>query len=76
MPAASARWLDAANVEVMDLLAPYPSEAMTWHAVSTRVNAVRNDDPALIAPVAAEAAAEPSSDTPVPPKDPVQAQLL
>jgi len=75
-----ARWLDAANVEVMDLLAPYPSEVMTWHAVSMRVNAVRNDDPALIAPVAddsdAAAADEPSADTPAPTKDPVQAQLL
>jgi putative SOS response-associated peptidase YedK len=52
-----ARWLDPANVAVGDLITPYPADRMTYHAVSTRVNAVRNDGPALIAPEAMAAAA-------------------
>ena len=43
-----ARWLDPADADVADLLAPYPSGAMACHPVSLRVNAVRNDDAALI----------------------------
>jgi putative SOS response-associated peptidase YedK len=75
-----ARWLDAANLDVADLFAPFPSAALVWHPVSTRVNAVRNDDASLIAPVApavggvaakeADALAEAAAN------DPVQARLL
>lgn len=57
------RWLDTAEDEVTDLLRPYPSEAMTFYPVSTRVNAVRNDDATLVerveAPVAPEVEREP-----------------
>ena len=44
-----ARWLDLADASVDDLLRPYPPEEMTVYPVSSRVNAVRNDDPSLIA---------------------------
>ncbi len=43
-----ARWLDPANADVEDLVTPFPAERMRYHPVSTRVNAVRNDEPALI----------------------------
>jgi putative SOS response-associated peptidase YedK len=43
-----ARWLDKAEDDVTDLFRPFPSEAMQFWPVSTRVNAVRNDDAALI----------------------------
>ena len=56
-PESYARWLDVAQADVADLLVPYPSAALAFHPVSTRVNAVRNDDPALIAPVATSPAA-------------------
>ena len=36
---------------VADLIAPYPSDALRIHPISTRVNAVKNDDPALLEPV-------------------------
>jgi putative SOS response-associated peptidase YedK len=42
------RWLDPADDQVDDLLKPYPGEAMVVYPVSTRVNAVRNDDATLI----------------------------
>jgi putative SOS response-associated peptidase YedK len=42
------RWLDPANADVADLIAPYPSDAMACYPVSLRVNAVRNDDAALL----------------------------
>ncbi|MEO8304944.1 MAG: SOS response-associated peptidase [Betaproteobacteria bacterium] len=47
-----ARWLDPANGEVADLIAPYQSSAMAYHPVSARVNNVRNDDASLIEAVA------------------------
>ena len=47
-PAAYARWLDPANADVADLIAPYPSAEMAFYPVSTRVNNVRNDEAALI----------------------------
>jgi putative SOS response-associated peptidase YedK len=53
-----ARWLDPANVDVADLIAPYPSSAMACYPVSLRVNSVRNDDAALLEqthPIAVEA---------------------
>jgi len=43
-----ARWLDPAQDGPEALVAPYPSEAMTWWPVSSRVNSVRHDDASLI----------------------------
>jgi putative SOS response-associated peptidase YedK len=73
-----ARWLDAANPDVTDLFAPFPSDAMTWHPVSTRVNAVRNDDASLIAPVPLAEVATNVAVTDDDPADrePVQAKLI
>jgi len=42
------RWLDPANADVADLIAPYPAAAMACRPVSFRVNSVRNDDAALL----------------------------
>jgi putative SOS response-associated peptidase YedK len=47
-PDAYERWLDSTIESPLDLLAPYPSDAMRVYPVSTRVNATRNDDAALI----------------------------
>jgi putative SOS response-associated peptidase YedK len=47
-PGDYARWIDPANSEVADLIAPFPSEAMAYYPVSTRVNNVRHDDASLI----------------------------
>jgi putative SOS response-associated peptidase YedK len=78
-PSEYARWLDPAN-EPTDLLAPYPPDAMTWHPVSARVNAVRNDDPSLIEPAEAvdlHPGSEPAAEDATPhPDEPVQASLL
>ena len=46
-----ARWLDRSVEDVTDLLSPYPAAAMSFHPVSMRVNAVKNDDPSIIEPV-------------------------
>ncbi len=46
-----ARWLDAANADVAGLLAPWSGTPLRIYAVSTRVNAVANDDPQLRDPV-------------------------
>jgi putative SOS response-associated peptidase YedK len=43
-----ARWLDPAQDGPQALVAPYPSNAMTWWPVSSRVNSVRHDDASLI----------------------------
>jgi putative SOS response-associated peptidase YedK len=43
-----ARWLDPALSAVPDLLVPFPAEEMAWYPVSTRVNNVHHDSPALI----------------------------
>jgi len=43
-----ARWLDRSASTVADLVAPYPSDALRAYPVSTRVNAVKNDDAALL----------------------------
>jgi putative SOS response-associated peptidase YedK len=50
-PEAYERWLDVSQAEVADLLAPMPEDALRLQPVSTRVNAVRNDDASLIEPV-------------------------
>jgi putative SOS response-associated peptidase YedK len=72
-----ARWLDAANPDVNDLFAPFPSEVLVWHPVSTRVNAVRNDDASLIVPVAPAASADLAKDPDAAEEEkPVQARLL
>jgi putative SOS response-associated peptidase YedK len=69
-----ARWLDPANAEVADLIAPYSSEAMAYYPVSTRVNSVRHDDASLIAPVAA--ADTEAADAEPPPHPPEQESLF
>ena len=52
LPASThAVWLDPANDDVArldPLLAPYPSELLTSHPVSRRVNSARNDEPDLV----------------------------
>ena len=47
-PEAYERWLDGTAELPLDLLAPYPADAMRVYPVSTRVNATRNDDATLI----------------------------
>jgi putative SOS response-associated peptidase YedK len=46
-----ARWLEAPGDEVVDLFEPANAPDLHVHPVSTRVNAVRNDDAALIEPI-------------------------
>ena len=80
-PADYERWLDAANADVGDLVAPFPSDEMTWYPVSSRVNAVRNDDASLIAEVeasvvGADEAPASSDEEELEEKVPVQASLL
>ena len=48
-----ARWLDPANADVADLIAPYPAAAMAYYPVSRRVNNVRNDDASVLERVGA-----------------------
>jgi putative SOS response-associated peptidase YedK len=43
----------AAASQLKTVLAPYPSEEMTW-PVSPRVGNVKNNDPGLIEPIAAQ----------------------
>jgi putative SOS response-associated peptidase YedK len=38
--------------QLMEMLAPYPSEGMTCWPVSTRVGNVKHNDPSLIEPIA------------------------
>lgn len=47
-------WLDPETdpADAKALLRPYPSDAMTVHPVSTKVNAVANDGPEVVEPVA------------------------
>jgi len=58
-----ARWLDCANADAdaADLLAAWSGEALHVYAVSSRVNAVRNDDAGLLEAVVADEAATPDS---------------
>lgn len=42
-----ARWLDCTRADVGDLLSPWSGEPLRVHPVSTRVNAVANDDATL-----------------------------
>jgi len=71
-----ARWLDVTRSDVADVLAPFPAAALQWHPVSTRVNAVRNDDATLIVAVAPAAIEPPAESAEPEPRDPVQARLL
>jgi putative SOS response-associated peptidase YedK len=81
-PEEYARWLDVAVEDVADLFAPYPPDAMTYYPVSTRVNAVRNDDASLIVAVPEASAPEGSDPAPDHPEDvppdpvPEQAKLF
>jgi len=64
-PADYARWLDPTVADPADLIAPFDNDALRYAPVSTRVNTVRHDDASLIAPIApvtAEALAEPPDD--------------
>ena len=70
-----ARWLDPANAEVADLIAPYPSSAMAYYPVSGRVNNVRNDDASLIDAVA-KAEDEPAAESEPPVHPPEQESLF
>ena len=47
-----ARWLDCANADAGDLLATWSGAPLRVYPVSTRVNAVRNDDAGLLEPIA------------------------
>jgi putative SOS response-associated peptidase YedK len=76
-----ARWLDPDNHDdVSDLFAPYRVDAMTWHRVSSRVNAVRNDDASLIVPLpeteGPRVIDEPPAEENAREKTPVQTSLL
>ncbi|HJZ21374.1 MAG TPA: SOS response-associated peptidase [Bradyrhizobium sp.] len=72
------RWLDCRAydaVEVMALLAPPREGEFAWHAISTRVNHVANDDAQLILPLSAEQiAAEQLPAKKVAPKKPAAAE--
>jgi putative SOS response-associated peptidase YedK len=46
-----ARWLDRSTSAVTDLIAPFPSDALRVYPISSRVNAVKNDDASLLQPV-------------------------
>jgi putative SOS response-associated peptidase YedK len=57
-PEDEAAWLDPSLQDVprlLDLLRPYPDQAMEAYAISKRVNAPTFDDPVCIAPLAEEA---------------------
>jgi putative SOS response-associated peptidase YedK len=54
-PADFERWLDpkaTKGPELQALLRPYPAEAMTAYPVDTRVNSVKHNDAACVAPLA------------------------
>jgi len=53
-PEAVDTWLTGTPEQATAVLLPYPSELMHAHRVSKRVNAPRNDDPELMAPVELE----------------------
>ena len=53
-PEAVDTWLTGTPEQATAVLLPYPSELMRAHRVSKRVNARRNDDPELMAPVELE----------------------
>jgi len=73
-----ARWLDAAADDVADLFDPASAGDLRVHPVSTRVNAVRNDDASLIEAVedAAAIAAAAVAEEPQAPELPLQPRLI
>ena len=52
-PGDYAAWLHAGNAPVQELLKPFPPESMLAYPVTLRVNNVKNDDAACLAPLAA-----------------------
>ncbi|HEX8740431.1 MAG TPA: SOS response-associated peptidase [Casimicrobiaceae bacterium] len=52
-PASYARWLDATNADVADLLVPWSGPELNVYAVSTRVNRAENDDAGVREPIQA-----------------------
>ena len=70
-----ARWLDPANADVVDLVAPFPPESMAYYPVSSRVNNVRNDDASVIEKVDGIAGEMTADDAP-PPHVPEQESLF
>jgi hypothetical protein len=52
-------WLDPDNKRAGELLKPAPDSALAATPISTRVNSVANDDPAVIEPAAIPAAPAP-----------------
>ena len=50
-PVEYARWLDPSNTDVADLVTSWSGDPLRAYPVSTRVNAVRNDDAALCEPI-------------------------
>lgn len=52
-PASYARWLDATNAGVADLLVPWSGPELRVYAVSTRVNRAENDDAGVREPIQA-----------------------
>ena len=69
-----ARWLDPGDAEIADLIVPYPSDALAYYPVSTRVNNVRHDDAALIE--SAEPISTDAGDGEAPPPIPEQESLF
>lgn len=55
-----AAWLDPGNEDAQALLKPAPEDWIRATPISTRVNAVRNDDPSLIEPATADEPAAPA----------------
>jgi len=70
------RWLDVANMDVADLLGPYPAEAMGYYRVSPRVNSVRNDDATLIAAVDFDQPVATTTESPPPSSGPPEQESL
>ena len=69
------RWLDPANAEVRDLIAPFPSSEMAYYPISPRVNSVKHDDAKLLErtePIADES----DTDHEPPPRAPEQEELF
>lgn len=46
----AATWLDADNAMAVDLIKPYPADAMTETALDTYVNSSKHDDPRCLTP--------------------------
>jgi len=65
-PAAYARWLDTASMDVRDLLVAWSGDPLRAYPVSTRVNAVANDDAQLCEPVEVAAEDKPADTRPPP----------